>query len=764
MNKLLQIKSISGIEAFSSLSWTGQEAARYNLIYGWNASGKTTLTRVLSFFEHGSVHIDGFEGIQCRLKTDDGTVSEKELGSGRLDIRVFNEDFIETNLRFRESVANPIIILGQASVKVEEEIEELEEEIREDREKLDSVKNQLKSIPNTNKMLTDAARAVANEFANTPLASNRYQARRYRRTQVQNLIDEETITQDNVQSLILKDKTEISSLRDRIAEQRSEVSFEAPDLSELEDLFSEGNELLQRSVEVETLERLEEDNEVRSWVQEGHRLHVDRERSECLFCEKSLPPDLLERYGAFFTREVAEAERRLEQVSRQLEEIQRSIDTQLPDSSVFFADIAERYSDIRSRIGEHREVVVEACQTLRTRLDRRKGRIQVAGSEEEPVEFPAAAVSCASSGFQDVKKLCSEQTSRLTDDSNGIEEAGRRLELHTVASLLEMKDYFQHKEVSDSLEKRRAEISEKIREKEKAVEAKHAALRDTAIAVGEINDLVAGFLGPGEIELTVADSDDQSGYQVTSRGEPTRYLSEGEKSIVALAYFLVKLNEEGSDPENTIIVIDDPVDSQDTNFLFRTYGLLRRQLQNVGQLLLLTHNYELFNLVRDWLTIERFQDFSQLYWIELRRDEEAREVKITDLPALLRHYKTEYQYLFARLYAHRENEQLPSPLVPNVARKVLEHFAAFKWACKTKEQFASIVNTRFLKDDDRDKKGVGTAVVKFLHEYSHGQDFGRPVTAAVIEADDLCENVLEFIRLADPVHYSALERQIRRLE
>jgi len=76
-------------------------------------------------------------------------------------------------------------------------------------------------------------------------------------------------------------------------------------------------------------------------------------------------------------------------------------------------------------------------------------------------------------------------------------------------------------------------------------------------------------------------------------------LSEGDKSTLALAFFLAKLNV---DPniQNKVVVFDDPLSSLDTNRRTFTLGVLRNLLPNIGQLIVLSHNeYFLYELIRD---------------------------------------------------------------------------------------------------------------------------------------------------------------------
>lgn len=757
MNNLQSVKSISGTKAFTEFSWEGSTARKYNLIYGWNGAGKTTVGRILSFFERKAIHLDGFEGVQFRLETEHGVVTEKDLPAGKVEVRVFDEDFVRRNLSFDTSAANSIVILGEVSVDTENEIRQLESKIEKAKEERSGLCEVLDKLPDVSGVLTACGTAVVQEFLETPLATDRYYGRRYDRRRVQSLLDDNTLREDNLESLVIDDSSALETLRQQVSCTHSEVLFREPDIAPLIGTFERGNALLRRTVAVKTIEELEDDDELRKWVREGHRIHKERDHPSCYFCTNPLPPNLLARYGAFFTEEVAKAEEEINDVVSQLHQVEQQLQEDLPDSSGFFPDIASEYMRVRSQVDDGSDRVREACRALRTGLERRRGRVQIEGSEGQEIPFPHKGFAEAEAGFAEITRLCGKQAMRLELGEGEVKKAARKLELHTVASLLCSKDYFKHAQAHKSLETSLTDLDQDIKDHQTEIAEKQAALGDMALAVEDINALIAEFLGPGEIELAVASDDKNSGYRVTSRGEPTRYLSEGEKSVVALSYFLVTLREEGCDPENTIVVLDDPVDSQDSVFLFRTYGLLKRRLGKVGQVFIFTHNHEFFNLTRDWFTSLSVYSASRLFWIEMRREGGDRRAILKDLPALLRNYKSEYQYLFYRLYARQEGiEMLDDPLVPNVARKVLENFAAFKWSCRSSADLNNIVLNMFVRDPDWHRNGVGDAVLKFLNEYSHGRDFERPVTSAVMEAPSICENVLEFIRLGDREHYDYL--------
>ncbi len=54
-------------------------------------------------------------------------------------------------------------------------------------------------------------------------------------------------------------------------------------------------------------------------------------------------------------------------------------------------------------------------------------------------------------------------------------------------------------------------------------------------------------------------------------------LSTGERNIISLIYFFAKLEETTFDINNSVIFIDDPVSSLDSNHMHRVYAFLRKK-------------------------------------------------------------------------------------------------------------------------------------------------------------------------------------------
>lgn len=753
------IKDIGNLDAFDSFKWAGDPLKRLNLVYGWNGSGKTTMSRVLNFLERRQIHIQDLAQVTFSVTSDAGQVRERDLAGHTLSIRVFNEDFIRENLHFDEGNAKPIVILGKANITLQKEITDLEIAKTNAEQAVALLSTRKRALPRLDRVLTDAATAVTQLFANTPLALGKYYGRSYNKARVDKLISDGVITAPLLSGVTLS-STDVDAARETVKKDWAAIAATLPATPDLDTLFPLATSLLRTQVALPPMERLSGDTPLRDWTKTGYDLHKTRSAKECLFCSGPLDACLLTNLALFFTNQIDAAKSQIDDLLRRIANNGLDTTPAMIDSSNLFPDLAERYLQLKDKVTTSAVTVKEALALLATRLAEKRMHLHDLTVMPDPVSLPREAIDTYSAALAEMNAVFQEHNARVACGSNERDKAARALELHTVASALIAKDYFQQSTLASAVEKDLASAQETVTKIQGQIDVKKAAIQDAALAVDRVNDLLRDFFGEAHLYLEVSPGGGgEVAYSLMSRAKIARHLSEGEKSVLALTYFFVKLDEEGFSKGQATVVIDDPVDSQDGVFLFRTFALLRRQVGNAGQLVVLTHNFEFFNLVRDWLVSQDKGANSGLYHIGIDRTGTTRTLVVDALPNLLREHKSEYQYLFSCLFRHEAGTKvLDAPLVANVARKVLEYFAGFKWSCKTTEQFTNIVLSRFVADNNRLKKGVGDFVVKFLHEYSHGQDFTRPVSAAMFEEKDIVKNVLEFIRQADKEHYDDLAK------
>src|SRR5690606_26543307 len=121
-------------------------------------------------------------------------------------------------------------------------------------------------------------------------------------------------------------------------------------------------------------------------------------------------------------------------------------------------------------------------------------------------------------------------------------------------------------------EERRKELETQLSSQEESSSAlldriKHLenSLKSDTLAIEEIKNNIHKFLGRDDITL---ERQEEGGYQLKRGGAVARNLSEGEKTAISLIYFFSKIQENGANMADQVIIIDDPISSFDSNHLF----------------------------------------------------------------------------------------------------------------------------------------------------------------------------------------------------
>src|SRR5690606_727072 len=260
-----------------------------------------------------------------------------------------------------------------------------------------------------------------------------------------------------------------------------------------------------------------------------------------------------------------------------------------------------------------------------------------------------------------------------------------------------------------------------------------------------------------------------NGYALTRGGQPVSHLSEGERTAIAFLYFLKSLQDKTFDMKNGIVVIDDPVSSLDANALFSAFGYMKERTKQAGQLLIFTHSFPFFRLVKNWFhhlpkqrsaQVER--RLGRFFLLRSRRHTDgSRTSELGPLDPLLQEHESEYQYLFKRVYdeAHRDDVvQLEHHYgLPNVARRLIEAFLAFRFPEMSGDLGPRLDRVTF----DNAKK---TRILRLLNTYSHAGAISGPEhdLSLLAETQPVLRDVLELMKAVDKDHYEGLEKLVAR--
>lgn len=260
----------------------------------------------------------------------------------------------------------------------------------------------------------------------------------------------------------------------------------------------------------------------------------------------------------------------------------------------------------------------------------------------------------------------------------------------------------------------------------------------------------------------------QIGYRLTIDGNEISFapnqpfnakecLSEGDKSTIALAFFLSKLDIDPN-KQNKILIFDDPLSSLDTNRRTYTIGIIKSLLQQLNQVVVLSHNeYFLHELSKDIAASDKCT-------LRISEDFAARASKIEacDLDELV---KIDYFRNIERLEAFRSNPDINlKDAVLGWLRNVLEAHLRFKFYKEIRSMTGQPTFGRLIlflntfpvtfrdnvnRDDIISKLNLINSVSWKSHHGDPNPDYTalgmNPNTITVTELDNLIQDTLSLI-------------------
>lgn len=742
---IISVRKLRDCGVFRDFSWPNDlnEFGQFNLIYGWNGSGKTTLSKIFRALENRTEPPNGnvIVGIDGRDVNNDG------FSQVTLPIKVFNRDFVTESI-FPTDGGNvaPIFILGKENVEKQKQIEQLKSSLTEQQKKLQiCISNQTIASTLLDKFCIDKARAIKDTLRSSGL--NPY-----------NNYNKGTLTcraNDMVPSGDLAINIMDDDIRDRLLTQirsspKSKVSKLTYRLPDLKGLMETVVELFSTTVVSTVIKSLKDDSILSSWVHSGLVIHKGRSSQKCFFCEQSMPRDRMSVLEAHFSTEYEDLLIKLDNQIETLDIIIRDTkNISVPNVAELYDDLSFEFKKINAELIKECDSVKSLFETLVIELKDKKNHAfeRVALNVSVP-DLNVSVVDQINETIQKHNQMCDDFQSR-------IDNARKQIENYLVATnldeFLRLQDAFQATELEVSKTKDEVQkISDEIIVLEREI-VEHRRPAE------ELNEDLRNYLGHNELRLEV----NETGYSIMRHDKPAEDISEGEKTSIALLYFLKSLKDRRFNLENGVVVLDDPVSSLDANALYYAFGFIRENTKDAKQLLILTHNFIFFRQVRNWFHYlnRRKKRSARFYMVDCTHDGTRRCSTISALDPLLEQYDSEYHYLFARIYRKGKGSTKTSfeenYVFPNMARRLLESFLAFRHPQIAGELWKTFQSVHF----DESKK---VRILRFVHTHSHSSAMGEPEhdPSVLCETHAVLEDLMDLIKSEDPTHYSAMEKLV----
>lgn len=424
------------------------------------------------------------------------------------------------------------------------------------------------------------------------------------------------------------------------------------------------------------------------WLKRGYEHHEAHGISDCLLCgnaisaeRRALLADALDERVDRFVARLTKTAKRLSD----LIETSTRLGAQLPALEDLAAELRTDFRDAREAILNDVCLLAKQLGTLQTVLSAKRER-PATPADTKDIAAEADVLATAeqlATGVAAVNEVIAAHNQVVIDFAKHKNAAEISIRRHFTIDCLE--DYARTaKDLHEATDKLKIEANGTAALKEKARELRQQ-IRTHGQAAGVINKLIKAYLGHGELTINPV----HEGYELQRHGTPiTGVPSEGEKTAIAISYFLSSIEADNRKLKDVIVVVDDPVSSLDTKALNFACSLVRTRLEKAAQVFILTHNLQCMNeFKKAWKGRVRPPEGKEataaFLFIDVTtpKGHFRRSSTIIEMSKLLREYDSEYHFLFSHVLRFVEQPNSYDDhgyMIPNVIRRVLDVFLAFK--------------------------------------------------------------------------------------
>ncbi len=740
-----KIRKISGIGIYQDYEWDENLAgfSDFNLIYGWNYSGKTTLSRIFDALGRPE-QLSRLDG-KFEVEDNDGNAYKSASITSPENCKVFNRDFIERNFQ-EEHNAPAVFIVGDDANKIRRRISVLEartNRVTRVHTNLAAKKTEWEHRVKDG-LKRDAARAIGE------LVSERNFNRRDLDSllcQVKESLDEHIL--ENAEFDALKGTVNSSD------EFTRQTSFVIPDI-DISILAEEVNELLSQTASNNAIERLKSNPDLEAWVRRGREFHS--EGDECAFCGNTIPDERFELLRGHFSTEYEALVTEVQAKAEALRRLEVKVD--LPERGQLIPSVRVAFTEVISPISSYSESAEKIIPLLVDALENKVANIETIQELSQSVVDALAKTGALiyADKHQEITDVLDKHNKQIRDLEATKNEAKDKLKKHSVARFYQDNDIAKEEEIYAEIE---AQMDRAIRVRatlDAHIISKKEEIKKHSVALAKLDELIGIMLTSSNISAVQLS---EAEFEFHRGSEKAVHLSDGERTAIAFAYFLLTLEDGGNDLSNTLVFVDDPISSLDSNHIYAVYALIiDRLMGRCKQLFVSTHNYEFLNLLKDEaLNGKRnFKTGCAGYLSQRAHDEQGKPyAELVEMPKALRKFKSEYQFLFSLLhkFAYSIDTTLHEAYTsPTVLRKFLETYLGFRkpvagrWSDKLDLLF----------DDETERKEVA----KFADDASHLQSLKQAVEHGdfISSAKGIVSKVLEALAEKDKPHFDGLKTAI----
>ncbi|MBZ9898531.1 AAA family ATPase [Mesorhizobium sp. BR1-1-6] len=741
---LLKINRIKDLGVFSDYIWDAKLPTfeRFNVVYGENGSGKTTLSRLFDCLMTG-LH-EEYPSLEFKIESETGELAHGMAAARK--VRVFNADFVQSNIGQLDGNLKPILVIGEENKAVAEALAADEVEVAKRNSAITAAEARIKSHETgRGKIFSQIASTISEATSGTT-------QRTYRKNNAEsafaNLSATSTLSDEQLATHRTTVRQEVMGRIDASPHVTFRIGETELALRDCADYIRTNAEALcGRAAISDAISRLKDNPDIARWVEEGHSLHKKRGEPNCEFCGQLVPGERWKELEAHFNKEDQTLKADIEGALADIERLRSMLsEASLPDRLALYSDFRDQYDAATGGYADALEAAHDALNTVAAEL--------AAKLDSRTVSIPfdyALSFDNLGNSITAIAAALDAHNTKTSGFDTAKAEARDAIEGHYLFSVKGDVAAFDQKITDDNAlikentDGNQAAGRPALATLQASIAEKKAQISNTHKAGEQLTQMLQTFLGRSELVFNSGDD----GYRVHRNGKNAKRLSEGERTAIAFIYFIVQLKDQDFKLSDGVVVIDDPVSSLDSNSVYQAFAFLKNAVRGAKQVFLLTHNFSFLRLLINWLQNDpATRKKNQLYMLVCQIDAAGRHSTIVGLDRTLIDHPTEYHFLFKTLATFKGDGTIAGCYhIPNVTRKVLETFLDF-FVPGNNSLYAKLSAVKF----DENKK---TAIYKYANDLSHftGQGFEPGL---VQESQKNVTYLLEMIQALAPQHYDGM--------
>ena len=698
--------TVKNVATFDSEGVTIDNLQKVNFVYGGNACGKTTISKVLS----------------CPDLSHEFPGCEVEWDGEPMKVITYNKDFREQNLH--EHIPG-VFTLGQASVEMTKEIEELSA-------KRDEISRLIKNA-HDNAIIREEEIARLKNDRQELLWKNIYKKNEEFKACLKGFLYKNTFETKLLETIRKGLPTTLPNVED--LRKRYQVLFAVegnpsmlPSIPESMDLVSALSEITDNPIwtrrivgcEDVPIATLIKKLDITDWVRHGQSL-LDHDTITCPFCQKqTIDADFRGQLERFFDENYLRDIQEVAELRARYEDLAKAV-------SVYYDDILSQVDSVLSDISNAasfvpivqiiKEGMLSNLEMMSTK-EKEPGVVLSFKSILEPAQTLQALIDSANEAIQKhnaiVNNLSAERESLKNDIWHYLGGLAA-VEIKYIEKEIRGKEgaLAHHKNDEVDARTRFNTINEEIQVKESQV----TSVQPTITRINKALRLF-GFTG-----FTIQPSPKDSNQYQIMRADGSwveNTLSEGETTFITFLYYmqLVRGSKSRSDIKTPrVLVIDDPISSLDSNVLFVVSTMIKSLLKDVRettagheseikQVFILTHNVYFHKDVSFYRNNKKCAPQTK-HWILYK----VKGVSKIDSCGTENPISSSYELLWRQVRDCKQNPGLTDNItLQNVIRRILDNY--FKVFGGRKDIIVSSFS-------DPDEAMIATSFASWYDEGSH---------------------------------------------